>query len=503
MKELKKMNFPLRGIPMKKWLSAVLACILGSLAFFLVSATTEEKEVVLAPEAPPAIEKELPPVPPAESFLSVPLSITAAEAERLLGDALVNPLYNVKGQKLDESYGESAADVLVERTGPVAVSLEDGKARVTLPFRFESLVRWKGNILGISSSTKQEVFGGGRLRLEVKPSIDRDWNIRLVGSLAVEWKEKPAITILGQKVGIARFLSSLLEERSGDLLRRAEEELNRSARLKEHAREQWESLNSPIRLADSPRLTLSVRPLEVSMPPFTAKGGILSAHVALRCLLTVTSGVPEAASPPPPLPDLSSLPPGLDPGVLVNLDARISYKALEEFISGQRIPPLDLPGGGMVSVEKISLFGSGEKLVAAAEISGKAPFGTPLKGTVYLTGKPVYSKEDQVLCVEEVDFDEDSTRGLMKVASWIVRPLLAKEIGESLVFPLGELRQKTLASLGDAVRGRQVSDKVTMDGTVGSLDLERFSLTGDGLRLSFSLGGTVSLKYTGTKEGKN
>jgi len=42
-----------------------------------------------------------------------------------------------------------------------------------------------------------------------------------------------------------------------------------------------------------------------------------------------------------------------------------------------------------------------------------------------------------------------------------------------------------------------------MDGTVGSLDLERFSLTGDGLRLSFSLGGTVSLKYMGTKEGKN
>ena len=488
---------------MKKIVAALLACALGSLAFFLVSATTEEKEVVLAPEAPPAIEKKITTAPPAESFLSVPLSISAEEAERLLGDALGNPLYNVKGQKLDDSYGESAADVLVERTGPVTVSMEDGRTCVTLPFRFESLVRWKGNILGITSSTKQEVFGGGRLRLNVKPRIDRDWMIRLDGSLSVEWKENPAITILGQKIGIARFLSSLLEERSGDLLRRAEEELNRSARLKERAREQWEKLDSPIPLTDSPRLALSVRPLAVSIPPFTAKGGVLSANLALRCLLMVSSGEPEAVSSRPPLPELSPLPPNLDPGVLVNLDAFISYGALEEFLSGRPMDPLDLPGGGSVTVEKISLFGSGEKLVAAAGISGKAPFGAPLKGKVYLAGKPVFSREEQVLRIEGVDFDEDSTRGLMRAASWVVRPLLAKEIGDALVFPLGELREKTLLSLGEAVRGRQVSDELVMDGSVGSLELERFSLAGDGLRLSFSMSGTVSLKYTGKKEGKN
>lgn len=488
---------------MKKWFSAVLACALGSLVFFLVSATTEEVPAVVVVEAPPAIDRSAPAAPPAESFLSVPLSITASEAERLLGDALMNPLYNVKGQKLDDVYGESAADVLVERTGPVSVSLENGRARVALPFRFESLVRWKGKILGISSSTKQEVFGGGRILLEVKPRIDTDWNIRLDGSLSVEWKENPAITILGQKIGIARFLSTLLEDRSGDLLRRAEEELNRSVRLKERAREQWEGLASPILLSESPRLALAVRPLEVSMPPFTARKGILSAHLALRCLLSVTSGIPGAADPHPPLPALTPLPPDLDPGVLVNLDASISYGALEEFVSGQPLEPLDLPGGGRVTVEKISLFGSGEKLVAGADISGTAPLGAPLKGKVYLTGRPVYSREEQVLRVEGVDFDENSTRGLMRMASWIVRPLLAKKIGEILVFPLGELREKTLLSLGDAVRGRQISDELVMDGSVGSLDLERFSLDADGLRLSFSMGGTVSLKYTGKSEEKN
>lgn len=488
---------------MKKMIVAAVACILGSLAFFLVSGTTEVAPTLLDIAAPPALDRDVPAPPPAESFLSVPLSITAEEAGRLLGDALVNPLYNVKGQKLDESYGQSAADVLVERTGPVSVTMESGRTRVTLPFRFESLVRWKGNILGISSSTKQEIFGGGTIILEIKPRVDRDWRIRLDGSLAVEWKEKPAITIIGQKIGIARFLSSLLEDRSGELLHRAEEELNRSAGLKDRAREQWESLCSPIILSESPRLNLSVRPIAVSMPPFTAENGLLSAHLALRCLLQVTSGTPGKTVACPPLPELSPLPPNLDPGVLVNLDASVSYDALEEFLAGHPVDPLEIPGGGRVAVEKISLFGSGEKLVAAADISGTVPLGGLLKGKVYLTGKPVYSRKEQVLRVEGVDFDEDSTRGLMRVASWIARPLLAKEIGDTLVFPLGDLREKALTSLGEAVRGRRVSDEVVMNGSVGSLDLERFSLTGKGIRLSFSLGGTVSLKYTGTKEGKN
>ena len=117
------------------------------------------------------------------------------------------------------------------------------------------------------------------------------------------------------------------------------------AAMKERAKEQWEKLDSPIPLTDSPRLALSVRPLAVSIPPFTAKGGVLSANLALRCLLMVSSGEPEAVSSRPPLPELSPLPPNLDPGVLVNLDAFISYGALEEFLSGRPMDPLDLPGG--------------------------------------------------------------------------------------------------------------------------------------------------------------
>ena len=481
---------------MKKIAAAALASILGSLAFFIVTATTKEEETFLDITPPPAATGEASEKTPAVSLFSIPLTITAEETSRLLEEALVNPLYNVKGQKLDDSYGESDADVLVEKTGPVAVVLENNAAQFSLPFRFESLIRWKGNIFGISSSTKQEIFGGGTLRLKVRPRIDPDWKLRLDGELGVEWKKSPAITILGQKIGIAGFLSSILEERSGDLLLRAEEEINRSIRLKEHAANHWNEMQTPLALSDSPKVMLSIKPVSVSMPPFSAAGGVLSTHLTLKCILRVSSDFAGAEKQKSSaLPPLTVLPSDLDPGFLVNLETFFPYSALGEYASAQELPTVDLPAGGQVTVEKLSFFGSGGRLVAAAAIRGKAPMGGTLKGEAFLSGKPVFSSDDQVLRIEEFDFDENSTKGLSKAASWIIRPMIVKAISSRLVFPVGELKEKALLSIADALGNKRLSDEMVLDGSAGSLSLEHFSVGGDGIHLSFSLGGKAALRY--------
>ena len=366
-----------------------------------------------------------------------------------------------------------------------------------LPFRFESLIRWKGNIFGISSSTKQEIFGGGLLRLKVSPRIDPDWKLRLNGTLGVEWKKSPTITIiLGQKIGIAGFLSSTLEERSGDLLLRAEEEINQSIRLKEHAANHWKGLQTPLALSEAPKVVLSIDPVSVSMPPFSAAGGILSTHLALKCILRVSSDFAETEKQKPTaLPPLTVLPSSLDPGFLVNLEIFFSYRVLGEYASAQELLTVDLPAGGQVTVEKLSFFGSGERLVAAAAIRGKAPMGGTLKGEAFLSGKPVFLSDDQVLRVEEFDFDENSTKGPSKAASWIIRPMIVKAISSKLVFPVGELKEKALLSIAEALENKRLSDEMVLDGSSGSLSLESFSVGGDGIHLSFSLGGKAALKY--------
>ena len=444
--------------------------------------------------APPPPEELKPTSPPAESFLSVPISITADEAVRILEDALTNPLYDIKGQTIDQSYGESVADLLLEKTGRVKVSFAKNKANFSLPFRFSSMVSWKGRILGISSSTRKEIFGAGTLHLTLAPSIDKSWKLRLNGSVGLEWTRSPSLNVLGQEIGIASLLTDLFNKRSGELLSRAEEEINGHARIKEYAQREWAGLHQPIPLGSSPELWLAVTPLSVSMPPFSAKDNRLTATAGIKCMLKITAERPDplrASS----LPALAAMPPHMEPGILLNVESTLSYASLGKYVSSMDFPEVDIPGGGRVKVKEVSFFGSGDKLVAAADISGKGPVGSSIEGKVYIMGRPAYSREDETIRMEDADFEEQTNSALAKAAAWLARPALLREMTERMVFPLQELRERTVRSLAELLREQQIAEDVLMEGSVSALSLESLAVGDEGLRLSLSLGGAVTLRY--------
>ena len=444
--------------------------------------------------APPTPEALKPPSSPAESFLSVPISITADEAVRILEDALTNPLYDIKGQTIDQSYGESVTDLLLEKTGKVKVSFAKNKANFSLPFRFSSMVSWKGRILGISSSTRKEIFGAGTLHVTLAPSVDTSWKLRLNGSVGLEWTRSPSLNVLGQEIGIASLLVDLFNKRSGELLSRAEEEINRSARIKEYAQKEWAGLHQPIPLGSSPELWLAVSPLSVSMPPFSAEDGRLTATAGIKCMLRITAEKPDPFK-ATPLPALAAMPPHMEPGILLNVESTLSYVSLGEYVSSMDFPEVDIPGGGRVKVKEVSFFGNGDKLVAAADISGKGPVGGAIEGKIYIMGRPTYSREDEVIRMEDADFEERTNSALAKAAAWLARPALLKEMTERMVFPLQELREQTVRSLAELLREQKIAEDVLMEGSVSALSLESLAVGEDGLRLSLSLGGAVSLRY--------
>ena len=480
---------------------ATLAILVGSAVFLLLSRSFGSEDIVLSVDIPSEETLVISEDKGAESFLSVPVSITAEETARLIEEGLTNPLYDVKGQKLDDSYGESAADILVEKTGPVKVTLENDRASFSLPFRFDSMVSWKGQILSIPTSTRKQVLGSGNLLLTLAPTVDADWVIHPSATMSIEWERKPSIDILGQSVGLAKILSSILEDRAGELLQELEEEINSSVRLRDSALKGWQELSAPVQIHSSPDLWLVVKPEAVSLSPFTARKNVFSATMALRAYLTATSEKPLLLQ-PAPLPPLLALPPDVEPGVLLNLGLFLSYKALEKYMSSQPMPPLAVPGGGEVTVKNISLLGSEGQLVASADISGTSPLGGNVSGQVFLSGKPVLSREDQILRVEDVDFDESSTEGLLKAASWIARPFLAREIAKKLIFPLAPLRKNLLDSLASSLSGSQISPELILDGSLSTLTLDEFFVGWDGVRLRLSLGGAAAVQYKEEKKKK-
>ena len=476
----------------KKRLGAVAALLLGS-SLFMVQRVIGQP-ATLSIEAPPA-ETTRAERAPAESVLSVPVFITEGEATRLLDTQLANPLYEAKGERLSLGYGEGTADILLEKTGPLAVHLRDGKAAFSLPFRFEAMIAWKGKVLQIPARTRQETFGSGALTVAVTPGLDEGWSIRLNDpAVTLRWDSKPSLTVLGQSIGVANMLSSMLDKEASKLVKRAEDALNASAKVKEHAQVQWERLHHPFRLNDAPELWLLIHPLSTGTPPVTVQDGRLTATLSLRSTLSIASERPEPL-PSPPLPRLHAMPKGTTTGFLLNVEALLSYKALAAYVAREGIPPVDLPGGGTVTVDKLAFYASRGRLVAAADISGKALLSRPVSGRIYLHGTPRYDREERVLRITDLTYEENTTKGLLKAAAWLAKPYLASAIEEKLVFPLGDLRQDAMDALESAFQGQRLSPELTSDGRVASLDLDTFAVGPDGLELSFVLGGDIALEY--------
>jgi hypothetical protein len=58
------------------------------------------------------------------------------------------------------------------------------------------------------------------------------------------------------------------------------------------------------------------------------------------------------------------------------------------------------------------------------------------QGTIYLTGKPVYTKETNLLEVKDIDFDIRSKNALLKTAEWLFNRRIVTEIGRYTRFDL-------------------------------------------------------------------
>ena len=379
------------------------------------------------------------------------------------------------------------ADLLLEKTGRVAVSFSKGAADFFLPFRFSSMVSWKGNILGIPSSTRNEILGAGRLHLTMAPALDKDWRLRLNGSARLEWTRSPTLNLFGQEIGIASLLTDLFNRRSGcwPAPRRRSTALRR---IRSTLKGSGPGCTSRYR-ARTRVVALGHYPGDA---PFSARDGGLTAVAGLKCLLSVTAERP-APREPNPLPPLAAMPPNMAPGILLNVESSISYGALADYARSVDIPEIDIPGGSVV-VKDVRFFGRGDRLVAEAEISGKGPGGA-VEGKVYIMGRPVYSRDDEVIRMEDADFEERTNSALAKAAAWLARPALLKQMTERMVWPLAELREQTAASLSEMLKGRRVADSLVMEGDLSSLSLESLSVGADGLRLSLSLGGEVALRY--------
>jgi hypothetical protein len=122
-------------------------------------------------------------------------------------------------------------------------------------------------------------------------------------------------------------------------------------------------------------------------------------------------------------------------GFSIFLDASLHYDSLSNILNKHLVDKeFDLNKGSIKKkfiIKDCKLYGvNNERLIIRVKFSGTDD------GTIYLTGKPVYSKENNTLELKDIDFDIKSKDALLKAAEWLFSKRIINEISKYTRFDL-------------------------------------------------------------------
>jgi hypothetical protein len=246
-----------------------------------------------------------------------------------------------------------------------------------------------------------------------------------------------------------------------DLLLRAapqvDEKIRDAAQLHRRLEEVWTTVQQPIRAGQGIYVLLQPQALDATPPQ--GEGTTLGTTVSVVVRPRVMIGE-EPEVKPLPLPERTALPPGR--GFEVQLVAELPYSAVDEILAQKLAGRKFTVSGHRVRVRRARLYGAGNQVVLAADLTGDA------RGTVYFVGTPAFDAETQVVSVPDLDFSVESRNLLPQVAGWLLYDQLRDQVRDAAHFDVSDRVDSVRADV-DGALNRQLGSSVRMRGGLEQL----------------------------------
>jgi hypothetical protein len=266
--------------------------------------------------------------------------------------------------------------------------------------------------------------------------------------------------LTGLDVDATPVLKAVLQPRLAALAQSIDRIVRERTEAKQRAETVWQKLQEPIELA--PNQWLEFQPRDARVSPITSNGTlVLLTSVNLVTEPRIVSGAkPDpTAIPLPPL-QLTPLPlEGFHLALPITIDYERINQRLEQEMVGQRF---QTPIGDTLTVEGVQLYGSGDRLILALEVSGG------VNGTLYATGTPVFDEGVGVLKFVDLDFTVDTRNVLVRSANWMFHGnILAALKSHAYIDLSGHLQ--TLRSRLETALTRDLAPNARLEGEVTTL----------------------------------
>lgn len=420
------------------------------------------------------------------SSLYIPIEISVLEIENIINRELNGMLYE------DNDFSDKLL-MKVWKIQPIKISMDGDKLNYSVAIKVWTKVAWDISYMGLSMSDSYEGECSVNMKFSTQLQLTKYWDVLPRTSLiSYEWIEKPLLKTGIGSIPITFIADKIIKSQQQLITTSIDKELEKQLTLRKYLVDAWNVMHQPILLYNAPQTWLRITPNDMSISPLKGDAYYIRTTVRMEGVTeTIIGNKPAPISTPLPPLNYSKDERGIFKVSLVN---DIEYSELtriaSQYMKGQTFESKN--GKKKVTVDSIQLYGTdAEKLVVKTYLSGS------LKGIVYLTGKPKYDSINQIVYMDELDYELQTKNILAKSANWLVHSLLIKKMKSALTYSIKEDLIYYKKELEKTLKNYVVNSNVQIQGTIDYIAPKHIYVTPTALKAVVESKGNLKIEIKG------
>lgn len=417
---------------------------------------------------------------PVESTITVPINISSQELIQSINRKITGILYE------DNSFNDNGNDGLMLR----ATKSRDIDLRLfsnVLKYRVPLKVWIKKSLMFGAAEAEGELA----LNFKTTYKIGNNWGLESVTEVEYhEWLAKPVLkTALGD-LSIETIANLFLNRAKGTLSQSIDKLVREQLNLRALVQPVWNSLQDPTLLSAEYNMWIKTTPLGISMTPLHSENDQIRGKIAVRCNNDVSFGEKPTFrqnSDLPPLELVDDAPDEFQVRIATDVPFSEAERLAKNMIVGQSFES----GKYKSTVENVRIWGSGEKLVVNALLSGS------FKGNIYFIGKPEFNAAKNQIEMKDLDFHLDTKNFLHKSAAWLFKGTIRKKMADAMIFPIDENLKELRTSVQATLTNYQLAPGAVLNGNLEELTVEKTFTTPNSIRVNLFSKGKLAVDVKG------
>ena len=144
-----------------------------------------------------------------------------------------------------------------------------------------------------------------------------------------------------------------------------------------------------------------------------------------------------------------------------------------------------------ITVVDIDIYGQGEEIIVATNLTGA------LNGKVYLKGKPFYDAPSTSIKIQNLDFELDTKNKLAKTANWLAHDKFLKMMEPYFSISVASQLEEGKKLIQENLAGNKMNKNINLNGKLNELTPQSILVTPLGIQAVIKAKGKMEIMVAG------